>query len=132
MDAFTTQSIHSDDFFDTYVNPHSLDQILGDMCTSMPSIGSLPTMQPVTTHRCRAGSTTTPFCSRAAASHGRLLTSSTIRASVGGQKPQAATHPNTRRIQPPRRPMRSCHLSLQAFCCSMASRFERRRVMEDS
>ncbi|CAK0884736.1 unnamed protein product [Prorocentrum cordatum] len=49
MDAFTTQCIHSDDFFDTYVNPHSLDQILGDMCTSMPSIGSLPTMQPVTT-----------------------------------------------------------------------------------
>ncbi|CAK0863117.1 unnamed protein product [Prorocentrum cordatum] len=49
MDALTTPYIHSDDFFDTYVNPHSLDLILGDMCTPMPSIGSLPTMQPVNT-----------------------------------------------------------------------------------
>ncbi|CAK0865470.1 unnamed protein product [Prorocentrum cordatum] len=53
MDAFTRrgsfQCVHSDDLFETYLNPHPLDQLSGDMCTSLPSMGSLPTTRPVTT-----------------------------------------------------------------------------------
>ncbi|CAK0872156.1 unnamed protein product [Prorocentrum cordatum] len=51
MDAFTrrgsSQCIHSDVCFHTYVNPHSFDQTLGDICTSMSSMRPLPTVQPL-------------------------------------------------------------------------------------
>ncbi|CAK0837006.1 unnamed protein product [Prorocentrum cordatum] len=69
------------------------------------------------------------LCNLAAASPGRPLTSSTTRAGVCGQRPEAATHPNTLSSQPglalaapPQRPRRGCNLSPEAFRCSTASR----------
>ncbi|CAK0886292.1 unnamed protein product [Prorocentrum cordatum] len=52
MDSFmrrvSSQCFHSDEYFETYTNPDPFDQASGGMCTSLPSWGSLPTMQPVT------------------------------------------------------------------------------------